>query len=721
MTALSYILFKVVTAIPFNLKEHFLKSLRSEISFNTLASIAIVSALIIGLSIYVYEKLYIEFVSEEVDALSVNMAVDLIDYIEEPSGSFNQTEILLRLDEYEYAEAAYIFSNSGTLLNHYMGPAGFKGRLTKTQEQTSPQLSETNIDRNIATLPIGLHRTSSKVIVIKTVGEDVFPLGKLALVFNLEEALKVSRQRYIILVTPSVVLLIIISLFVSSRAQRRAMRPLNTLIKTMDSVVDDNAYDVKVEEVDKEEMLALSRAFNNMMENIKNQSEANRQKNEMLEKQQSQMERLANFDALTGLPNRQCLMKLLSNELAIAQKNAHELGLLFIDLDGFKTINDSFGHDTGDKFLLHISLLMDSTLEDNCTLGRLGGDEFIVIVPELTSPSFLEETALKLVEAVSQPHIINRLRLDSSASIGLALASDCEYSLTNLITNADVAMYKAKDDGKSRFVWFTDEMLAHTQRKVLISTRITEALENDAFYLTYQAKVDSDKNITGFETLLRWQDEVLGPVSPAEFIPIAEQTDKISQISLWVLKQLRYEFPVLLEAFGSHLVISVNLSPHDLNNHNVTQFLLHELDTDRLPASNLEIEVTESAYINNFNAANPFFASLKQFGCRLALDDFGTGYSSLSYLTQFDIDTLKIDRSFVNKIGESKQSEMITKTIIDMAKSLNFSVCAEGVETQEQANFLIRQGCNTLQGYLYSKPIPLMVLVNSTIKQSQGS
>ena len=714
-------MFKVVTAGPYNLKEHFLKSLRSEISFNTLASIAIVSALIIGLSIYVYEKLYIEFVSEEVDALSVNMAVDLIDYIEEPAGSFNQTEILLRLDEYEYAEAAYIFSNSGTLLNHYVGPAGFKGRLTKTQELTSPQLSRTNIDRSVATLPIGLHRTSSKVIVVKTVGEDVFPLGKLALVFNLEEALKVSRQRYIILVTPSVVLLIIISLFVSSRAQRRAMRPLNTLIKTMDSVVDDNAYDVKVKEVDKEEMLALSRAFNNMMENIKNQSEANRQKNEMLEKQQSQMERLANFDALTGLPNRQCLMKLLSNELAIAQKNAHELGLLFIDLDGFKTINDSFGHDTGDKFLHHISLLMDSTLKDNCTLGRLGGDEFIVIVPELTSPSFLEETALKLVEAVSQPHIINRLRLDSSASIGLALASDCEYSLTNLITNADVAMYKAKDDGKSRFVWFTDEMLAHTQRKVLISTRITEALENDAFYLTYQAKVDSDKNITGFETLLRWQDEVLGPVSPAEFIPIAEQTDKISQISLWVLKQLRYEFPVLLEAFGSHLVISVNFSPHDLNNHNVTQFLKHELDTGRLPASNLEIEVTESAYINNFNAANPFFASLKQLGCRLALDDFGTGYSSLSYLTQFDIDTLKIDRSFVNRIGESKQSEMITKTIIDMAKSLNFSVCAEGVETQEQANFLICQGCNTLQGYLYSKPIPLMALVNSTIKQSQGS
>lgn len=721
MTALSYILFKVVTAGPYNLKEHFLKSLRSEISFNTLASISIVSALIIGLSIYVYEKLYIEFVSEEVDALGVNMAVDLIDYIEEPAGSFNQTEILLRLDEYEYAEAAYIFSSDGTLLNIYIGPAGFKDGPNNLQEVSPLSPEHANFDRNIASLPLGLHRTSNKVVMVKTVGEDIYPMGKLALLFNLEEALKVSRQRYIILVTPSVAFLIAISLIISARAQRKAMRPLNTLIETMDSVVDDKTYDAKVEEGDKKEMLALSRAFNNMMTNIKAQSEANRQKTEMLQKQQSQMERLANFDALTGLPNRQFLMKLLSNELTKAQKNNCELGLLFIDLDGFKSINDSFGHDTGDRFLLHISSLMENALSESCTLGRLGGDEFVVIAPDIDSPTFLEDIAKKIVNTVSKSHTVNQLRLDSSVSIGLALASDCNYAATNLITNADVAMYKAKDNGKARYVWFTDEMLAHTQRKVLISTRITDALENDAFYLSYQAKVDANKNVIGLETLLRWQDEVLGQVSPAEFIPIAEQTDKISLISLWVLKQLSHESPMLIKAFGSHITLSVNLSTHDLNNHNVTHYILNELNTGRLPASNLEIEITESAYMNSFNVANAFFESLKKLGCKLALDDFGTGYSSLSYLTQFDIDTLKIDRSFINNIGASKQSEMITKTIIEMAKSLNFSVCAEGVETQEQANFLINHGCNMLQGFLYSKPLPMLDLIHSFSVKTQQS
>ncbi|MBT3137186.1 EAL domain-containing protein [Alteromonas sp. ALT199] len=698
-----------------------MKSLRSQISFNTLASIAVVSALIIGLSIYVYEKLYIEFVSEEVDAISVNMAVDLINYIEEPAGSFNQTEILLRLDEYEYAEAAYIFSNDGMLLNLYVGHAGLKDGPSKLQGENSQHPNYADFDRSIAALPGGLHRTSNKVIMVKTVGEEVFPLGKLVLLFNLQDALEASRQRYITLVTPSVGILIIISLFISARAQRRTMRPLSTLIDTMNSVVDDKTYDAKVEEADKEEMLALSRAFNNMMASIKAQSEANRQKNEMLQKQQSQMEQLANFDALTGLPNRQFLIKLLSSELSKAQKNDRELGLLFIDLDGFKSVNDSFGHDTGDKFLLHISLLMEKTLSDDCILGRLGGDEFVVIVPALVSIANLEEIAKSIVNSVSKSHIVNGLRLDSSVSLGLALASDCNYAATNLITNADVAMYRAKEDGKARFVWFTNEMLAYTQRKVLISTRITNALENDAFYLTYQAKVDADESIIGFETLLRWHDEELGQVSPAEFIPIAEQTDKISHISLWVLKQLSHESPMLIKAFGSHVTISVNLSPHDLNNHNVTQFMLNELHTGRLPAQNLEIEVTESAYMNNFNIANPFFASLKKLGCKLALDDFGTGYSSLSYLTQFDIDTLKIDRSFVNKIGESSQSEMITKTIIEMAKSLEFSVCAEGVETQEQARFLTNHGCNMLQGFLYSKPLPLLALVENFSVQANHS
>lgn len=698
----------------------FLKSLRSQISFNTVTSIAIISALIITLSIYVYEKLYIEFVSTEVNAIGENISVDLIDYINEPAGSFNQTEVLLRLDEYEYAETAYIFNSQGELLNVYIGQAGLKAR-------AKPNAFESNVDgsqifkidtsskasnaledlNSITTLALGLHHINNKVVMVKTIGEPIYPLGKFILIFNLQEALRDSRERYITLVAPSVVFLICLSLLVSVRAQRKVFRPLNTLIKTMDSVVDDKNYDVKVEETEREETLALSRAFNNMMGNIQAASEANQQKNALLEKQQSQMERLANFDALTGLPNRQFLMKILARELTKARTNRSELGLLFVDIDGFKSINDSFGHDTGDKFLLHISVTMSKLLGEAYTLGRLGGDEFIIIAPDIADPKTLEDMAAKLVVAVSRTHIFNTLRLDSGVSVGLALASDCNYELSSLITNADVAMYKAKARGKARFMWFNEEMLADTKRKVLISTRLSSALENDAFYLAYQAKVDAEQNIIGFETLLRWHDDVLGHVSPAEFIPIAEQTDKISLISMWIIKRLEIEAPRLIKSFGSQIIISINLSPQDLNSERLTQFILKGMRENKLPAKNLEIEITETAYMNNFNVANSFFESIKHYGCQLALDDFGTGYSSLSYLTKFDIDTLKIDRSFVNNIGISEQSELITKTIIKMAKSLNFSVCAEGVETREQAAFLLRNGCHALQGFLYSKPTPL--------------
>ena len=697
-----------------------MKSLRSQISFNTVTSIAIISALIITLSIYVYEKLYIEFVSTEVNAIGENISVDLIDYINEPAGSFNQTEVLLRLDEYEYAETAYIFNSQGELLNVYIGQAGLKAR-------AKPNAFESNVDgsqifkidtsskasnaledvNSITALALGLHHINNKVVMVKTIGEPIYPLGKFILIFNLQEALRDSRERYITLVAPSVVFLICLSLLVSVRAQRKVFRPLNTLIKTMDSVVDDKNYDVKVEETEREETLALSRAFNNMMGNIQAESEANQQKNALLEKQQSQMERLANFDALTGLPNRQFLMKILSSELTKARTNRSELGLLFVDIDGFKSINDSFGHDTGDKFLLHISVIMSKLLDEAYTLGRLGGDEFIIIAPDIGDPKTLEDMAAKLVVAVSRTHNFNTLRLDSGVSVGLALASDCNYELSSLITNADVAMYKAKGSGKARFMWFNEEMLADTKRKVLISTRLSSALENDAFYLAYQAKVDAEQNIIGFETLLRWHDDVLGHVSPAEFIPIAEQTDKISLISMWIIKRLEIEAPRLIKSFGSQIIISINLSPQDLNSEKLTQFILKGMRENKLPAKNLEIEITETAYMNNFNVANSFFESIKHYGCQLALDDFGTGYSSLSYLTKFDIDTLKIDRSFVNNIGISEQSELITKTIIKMAKSLNFSVCAEGVETREQATFLLQNGCHALQGFLYSKPIPL--------------
>lgn len=690
-----------------------MKSLRFEISFTTITSIAVVSTLIISLSIYVYEKLYIEFIATEVEAIAQNMAIDLLDYIDEPAGQFNQTQILLRLEEYEYVETANVYDDENNLLNSYVGAAGLsvvKNSRDEALAQSSMKFDRTPENGEYSHLSLGMHNLESKVVVVKNIGEMSFPLGKLILTFNLQEALHENRRRYVILVAPSVIALTLLSLFISTRLHRRSLRPLENLIKTMDSVVDEQSYDVTVEETNKSETAALSRAFNNMMANIKSQSQMNAQKNLLLEQQQSKLETLANFDVLTGLPNRQYLMKTLSSLLAKNQRENTELCLMFLDVDGFKSINDSFGHDTGDKFLLHISAIMSRVLPTNATLGRLGGDEFLVIVDSVSSHTDVEHIATNLIDSVMKAHDVNRLRLDSSLSIGIAVASECNYEASTLITNADVAMYRAKKEGKGRLVWFNSAMFEDAQRKIQISMRLANALENDSFYLTYQTKVGPQKNIEGVEVLLRWHDEVLGLVSPAEFIPVAEKADKISLISLWVINQTCKELPQLIARFGSHIRVSINLSAHDLNNTEVTNCILNGLNSGEISAQHIEFEITETAYMNNFGVANSFFEALKKHGCHLSLDDFGTGYSSLSYLTEFNIDTLKIDRQFVSQIGQSERSEKITVAIITMAKSLNFAVCAEGVETEEQETFLLAHDCDLLQGFLYSRPSTLSQL-----------
>jgi EAL domain-containing protein (putative c-di-GMP-specific phosphodiesterase class I) len=330
----------------------------------------------------------------------------------------------------------------------------------------------------------------------------------------------------------------------------------------------------------------------------------------------------------------------------------------------------------------------------------------------------LEAIAKRLINRITQLHHIDGWRVDPSVSIGIALATDSNYAASTLVTNADVAMYKAKNEGKGRYVWFTASMQEATRRKIQVATHLPQAIENNEFHLVYQAKVNSEGEVVGFEALLRWFDNELGNISPAEFIPIAEQSDRISEITLWVIVQACLEIPHISEHYGEDIRVSINLSAYDLKNVHVTEFILEGLRSGGIPRNNVEFEITESAYMNNFSIANAFLAELKKEGCKISLDDFGTGYSSLSYITEFNIDTLKIDRQFVSQIGTSKRSELITITIIEMAKNLNLNVCAEGIETHEQSAFLTENGCNILQGFLYSKPIPLDALFSQLEEQA---
>lgn len=688
--------------------DRWVKSLRSEIAAITLFSITLVSTLILWFSVNVYEELYQEFVAEELESLSENLANDLLPFIGEQSDTFSIARTMLRMDQYEHIEYAKVFNNQGDLLSAYHSPQIMQSDTLYRHRELTNEL--------LLTLPLGLDIAPDCIIVVKRIGDPQYSQGRLIISYDLSQALSSSQAKLISSVLPFAGLLVLVAVILVLELQRRSLSPLHQLIHKMRRIEDTKDYDVAVEETGKKEIAELTRGFNSMMSDINRQVEANRQKNALLLRQQEQMEQLANFDSLTGLPNRQFLMTSLSIELARAKRDNRELALMFLDLDGFKLVNDSFGHDVGDKLLCRAADIASECLRKGDILGRLGGDEFIIMLSNNPLITQLKDVAQRLIDNLSMPHHVDEWKIYTGVSIGISLATECDYQASDMVTNADIAMYRSKRNGRGQFTLFTQEMQDDNRRMVRIATNIAYAVESDELSLHYQPKVDCHGVVQGFEALIRWYSKELGFVPPNEFIPIAEQSDKISMITRWVITQVCRDLPALLAAYGDAIRVSLNLSAHDLKNPKVTEFIVDKMRSLPIAPSTVEFEITESAYLESFHAGNVFFETLRGFGCKIALDDFGTGYSSLSYLTEFNIDTLKIDRQFTSQIGASKRSGLITNTIIEMARHLKLTVCAEGVETHEQAHFLIHHKCDLLQGYLYGRPEPLSTVIANATK-----
>jgi diguanylate cyclase (GGDEF)-like protein len=382
--------------------------------------------------------------------------------------------------------------------------------------------------------------------------------------------------------------------------------------------------------------------------------------------------------------------------------------LLFFDLDGFKGINDSLGHETGDLILIEVADRVQQLLRDGDLFARLGGDEFLVLPDRDVSTAAAESLATRLITAFDEPFELRGLSLTVGLSVGIANATDANYDLSELMSNADLAMYRSKARGRGSFTLFTPDMVESHKRKLHLANGIESGINNDEFVVHYQVKVNNNGYIIGAEALIRWQHPEFGLVMPNEFIPIAEQGGKITAITQWVIQRVCLDIPTIKHWASSNTFrVSINLSGHDLRNAHLFDFIYNTFSVNGINPENIEFEVTESAYLENFALSNKFFRRIGNMGCAIALDDFGTGYSSLSYLTQINIDTLKVDRQFVTEIQTSERSRLVTGAIIDLAKRLSLSVCAEGIENLEQWDYLKLHGCDSVQGFMFSKPIPL--------------
>jgi len=414
----------------------------------------------------------------------------------------------------------------------------------------------------------------------------------------------------------------------------------------------------------------------------------------------------ANFDALTGLPNRNLFRDRLTHAIDLAEKNNKYAALLFIDIDRFKYVNDTLGHSFGDQLLQDIANRLTHNLQKPRTVARFGGDEFIVILPDESNLHFVESTVNKILKDLEQPYLLDGNQIFASASIGVAVYPFDGKDTETLLRKADNAMYKAKDKGRNNFQFFTMEMDNEAQQRQELEHDLRQAIEKKQLFLVYQPIIDPvTGTIINAEALIRWQHPEKGLISPVQFIPLAEEVGLIIPIGEWVLREACNE-ALRWKSFSSKPPgVSINLSSIQFQKQDIPALVKTILAETHLPPERLTLEITESLLVDDDNETLKQLQEIRALGIGLSIDDFGTGYSSLSYLKKFPVSTLKIDRSFIMGLPDNSEDEALVSAILAMANSLNLTVVAEGVETQEQAELLKRKGCQYVQGYYFSKPL----------------
>jgi diguanylate cyclase (GGDEF)-like protein len=419
------------------------------------------------------------------------------------------------------------------------------------------------------------------------------------------------------------------------------------------------------------------------------------------------MERLARFDAATGLPNRNLVHERIQQAIAAARRRDSGVGVLLLDLDRFKLVNDTLGHQRGDALLAQVGLSLKDCVRREDTVGRMGGDEFAVVLGELPRPDDAALVARKILDSFGAPFDLEGQEAFITASIGVATFPQDGDDADTLLQRADAAMYRAKESSRNAYCFYTSEMNERAAAKLQLNSDLRRAVERAEFELNYQPKVRLDTGaLVGMEALLRWRHPERGMVAPNDFVPALEDTGLIMGVGDWVVAEACRQLRRWIDAGLAPLPIAVNLSVKQFRRRDLDAAIDRQLSAYGLARGLLELEVTESSLMEDPRDAVRQLRTLRDAGLSISADDFGTGYSSLAYLTRLPLSALKIDRGFVNDALRDPQSAAIVRMVIDMARRLNMDVVAEGIETEAHAEFLRQQGCELGQGYLYGRPVP---------------
>ena len=529
--------------------------------------------------------------------------------------------------------------------------------------------------------------------ISQKIEDETGKLGEVHLQANLA---KLNQQLFNALQVIVVIFVVslLISYLLSLRLQKNISTPILKLAKVTRDIRESGNYEEYVELSDIAEIDQVREEFNALLDQISLREEG--------------LKHLASHDVLTKLPNRAYFTEVLVSALIRGMRKSHIHAVLFIDLDRFKNINDSLGHSAGDKLLETLSVRLLTVMRGEDLLARMGGDEFTILLQEVTHANDAREIAVRIIDVLSKPFVINDHEVVISPSIGIVMYPDHGATPEALLKNADTAMYIAKSEGGNKYTFFDQSMDVAAKKRMSIEESMRKGVAAGEFFLVYQPQISiMDKKITGFEALCRWQQDDGTFVSPVDFIPVAEETGLIIDIGEMILREAFAQVKKWVESGLLTEHVAINISPKQFNQPDPGFFqLISQLQEEYgLSSEFIELEITEAVIMNQTGYTINLMNQLKKQGFKFSVDDFGTGYSSLTYLTKFPIDTLKIDMSFIKNLEFSKSQRSIVQTIIDLGKNLSLGVIAEGVETQKQYEILSDMGCDSIQGYIFSRPL----------------
>jgi diguanylate cyclase (GGDEF)-like protein len=492
----------------------------------------------------------------------------------------------------------------------------------------------------------------------------------------------------------------LLAYIISSKLQRLISKPVLHLAQTMQIVSNEQNYSIRARRDADDELGNLIDGFNKMLSEIE-------ERDEILQERQSRLQILAHFDPLTGLYNRALYHDRLNQALLQAKRTKQTVAAMFVDLDNFKDINDTYGHRVGDILLKDVGERLRTIVRSSDTVARMGGDEFTLLLQNVGGRDNVLMLAGKILKHLSEPYRLEGNKTYITACIGIALFPDDGITGDELMKNADIAMYHAKKSGKNMHQFYLQEMNVRASRRLTMQNDLRRAIEEKEFILYYQPKVNILEGcITGMEALIRWPHPEKGMIMPDNFIPLAEETGLIAPIGRWVIGAACLQIKKWEAQGVLPLPVSVNVSAHQFKRQDFAETVIEILEETGVNPAFLELELTESAIMDNVDHTIKVLKHLRDMGILISIDDFGTGYSSLSCLRRFPIDYLKIDRSFIVNIPKNADDKAIVMAIISMTHSLGMRIVAEGVETEAQKAFLLEQGCDEMQGYLFSKPVP---------------